>query len=54
MREAFRRVYGTQVRPVAVTATARPESLDLDFAELCTVVQTQLVELGLSVRVSEE
>ena len=54
LREAFRHVYGDQARPMAVTGTALPESLELDFVALCAVVRAQLVELGLTVRVVQE
>lgn len=39
---------------MAVTGTALPESLELDFVALCAVVRAQLVELGLTVRVVQE
>ncbi len=54
LREAFRCVYGVQAQPLAVTGTAHPESLDLDFAALCEAVRAQLEELGLNVRGVQE
>ena len=54
LREAFRRAYGVQSHPFAVTGTAYPTLLDLDFASLCAIVQAQLEELGLTVRVVQE